>query len=131
MDRHDPISAKNSVLKKSASTRVGTEKRIADRVVALSPGPQYFPPHRSDRKRSPNYTLGQRRNLHGASGLENLISTGRTVGPGKYIPENCMRTSIHKNASLHSFPKSNRMGLVFKATSDNESYDMRQIACGP
>lgn len=78
----DAPAGKNFTMRKSASCKFGTEKRITDRFVDFSPGPQYNPPHRKDVKTSPKFTLGQRRNLPGTSGLENLISTPRKVGPG-------------------------------------------------
>ena len=125
IDKADAPYGKNYVMRKSASCKFGTEKRVTDPFVDYSPGPYINPPHRSDIKSSPKFTLGQRRNLPGQSGLENLISTPRKVGPGQYRPESSALTSIHKSAPINSFTKARRRGLEWITNSKHQTYDTK------
>ena len=126
----DAPQSKNYVLRKSASCKFGTEKRVTDPFVDFSPGPYINPPHRKDIKSSPKFTLGQRRNLPGTSGLENLISTPRKVGPGQYRPESSSLTSIHKKAPVNSFTKARRRGLEWITNSVHQTYNTKEPAVG-
>lgn len=58
-----------------------------------TPGPQYFPKEKPEKKSSEKFTFGYRRNKGDQDSLVNKVSTTKAVGPGRYVPESCINPS--------------------------------------
>ena len=83
-----------------------------------TPGPQYYPGDRQDKKKSSKYTFGYRRNQAG-SALKNNTATPNVVGPGKYVPEACALPSTKKNLPKWTLPKAPRLGIQKRPVDKN------------
>ena len=92
----DPIEADHARKPKCLAPKIGTEPRMPMASLEKTPGPQYYPGDRQDKKKSSKYTFGYRRNQAG-SALKNNTATPNVVGPGKYVPEACALPSTKKN----------------------------------
>lgn len=127
----DPIKSKHYVQRSYGTTKFGTGSRAPPTVNTVSPGPQYFPPHRPEIPSAPQYTLGARRTNPAGSALMNQVSTTALGGPGRYAPENAAFTSIHQNIKHWSFTKRERKTVDIRTTkTTNQTYDVNSVACG-
>lgn len=90
-----------------------------------TPGPQYFPGDRPEKKKAPKHTFGYRRDKGAQNCLTNLISTPANVGPGRYMPEACVDPSTKKTLPKWTLPKGGRSASEFKSPDTFQTYDTR------
>jgi len=95
-----------------------------------TPGPQYNPGYRLDKKKPLKYTFGHKRDIKGSAPLKLMISTPHGVGPGLYqVHKKIGVKSNHKNKPKYSMPKDPRFNLILRKYEHHETYDTTR-ACG-
>lgn len=92
--------------------------------IEKTPGPQYFPGDRPDKRQAPKFTMGVRRNKGAQDVLKNQTSTPGNVGPARYAPEACSDPSNRKTLPKWTLPKAPR-GENRKKLDRNQTYDTR------
>jgi len=90
-----------------------------------TPGPQYFPGDKPNKKTSQKYTFGFRRTQGAQDSLVNKTSTTKSVGPGRYVPEASSNPSTKKDFPKWTLPKAGRSGGLIKKIDKNQTYDTR------
>lgn len=123
----NPGKSKEYTLKDSGTTKFGTSSRTAALDTSFSPGPQYNPPHRQDRRAAPRFSLGTRRALPGALGV--IAGTSSLVGPGRYAPERSNFNSVHESPRKWSMPRQARRTMESYSPEKHQTYDVSG-ACG-
>jgi len=123
----DPITADNSRKWRSTTVKVGLESRFGGEVKhnKLTPGPEYTPNPRPEIPNQPKFSFGFRRDVQGASPLAPNTSTPNIVGPGRYIPKDVPKTSIHADAPKWGFTKGEKFMGWEDRTQKNQTYDTR------
>ena len=120
----DPIEADHARKKKVLAPKFGTEPRMPVNSFERNPGPQYLPGDRPEKKKSPKFTFGHRRQ-NGGQGLQNQTSTTKSVGPGRYVPESSMNPSSKKNAPKWTLSKAGRSVAGLRTVDKHQTYDTR------
>lgn len=90
-----------------------------------TPGPQYMPGDKPNRKVAEKFTFGYRRSKGDQDSLVNKVSTTKSVGPGRYVPESCVNPSTRKDYPKWTLPKAGRNGNMYKKLDKNQTYDTR------
>jgi hypothetical protein len=90
-----------------------------------TPGPDYDIGQKPNSRGSSRYTFGYRRTKGAQDSLVNKVSTTKTVGPGRYVPEACANPSNKKDYPRWTLPKAGRSGGGDKKVSKNQTYDTR------
>lgn len=90
-----------------------------------TPGPDYEINQRPEVKTAPKFTFGYRRNKGAQDSLINKVSTTKSVGPGRYMPEASANPSSKKDFPKWTLPKAGRGGNMYKRLDKNQTYDTR------
>ena len=67
----DPIEADQTRAARVLAPKIGTEPRMPAPQIEKTPGPQYFPGDRPDKRKAPKFTMGVRRNKGAQDVLKN------------------------------------------------------------
>lgn len=83
----DPIEADHARKRKCLAPKIGTEPRMPVNTFEKTPGPQYKYDEIPGKKGTQKYSFGYRRSKGAQDSLVNKVSTTKSVGPGRYVPE--------------------------------------------
>lgn len=121
----DPIEADHARKKRWLAPKIGTEPRMPTNTFEKTPGPQYFPQGKPNQKSTEKFTFGFRRSGGGQDSLINKVSTTKSVGPGRYVPEASRNPSTKKDYPKWTLPKAGRASTAYKKLDKNQTYDTR------
>ena len=121
----DPIEADHARKKKCCAPKIGTEPRMPANTFEKTPGPQYMPGDKPNKKQSQKFTFGFRRSKGDQDSLVNKVSTTKAVGPGRYVPEASINPSTKKDFPKWTLPKAGRGGNQYRKVDKNQTYDTR------
>ena len=121
----DPITSDLTRKGRVLAPKFGTEPRMPVNSFERMPGPQYLPKDRPEKQVAPKFTFGFRRNKGGQDSLVNQVSTTKSVGPGRYMPEMSMNPSTKGNSPKWSLSKAGRAVAGIKTYDKHQTYDTR------
>lgn len=121
----DPIEADHARQPRCLAPKIGTEPRMPAQNLEKTPGPQYLPGDRPEKRKSSKYSFGYRRNKGAQNCLTNPTSTPANVGPGRYLPEACNNPSTKKDFPKWTLPKAGRPQNDRRRVDKNQTYDLR------
>jgi hypothetical protein len=123
----DPMTSDNSRRWNAGVAKIGLESRFSDNVKKnkQSPGPDYNPNLRPEIPSSPQFSLGIRREVKGASPLILMASTPKEIGPGSYLPLKLVTTSKNQDGAKVGFTKAEKLQTRDLNIQGNQTYDTR------
>lgn len=121
----DPLTSDLTRKTRVLAPKFGTEPRMPVNSFERVPGPQYLPNNKPEQQIAPKYTFGFRRSQGNQNSLINKVSTTKSVGPGRYMPEMSMNPSTRQNSPKWTLSKAGRTVAGVKTYDKHQTYDTR------